>query len=264
MEANREQQFAEALEALLPGLAAGEDRAVRSARRLLGVLADRGPLSVRADATRIASGPDKTLRDGVDAIARALQSRNSASAVAPILIIEDDDLVSAAIAVHLAPLGREVLEARDLTTARRLLTQRSPAAVILDLQLRRGEDGRDLLVDHSVDTVFVVLSAMADDPTVRRECRALGARATLAKPVIAAPLLDTLQTLLTRASSFHAPDNAHVLSLLRSRAHLTDEDMIACAEGITDLTWEAAVRGHMDECDECREAYRRLLRKSSG
>ncbi|MCO4744974.1 MAG: response regulator [Proteobacteria bacterium] len=263
MQANREQQFAEALEALLPGLASGEAKAVRSARRLLGVLADRGPVSVRDDATRVAHGPDKTLRDGVDAIARALQSRNSASAAAPILIIEDDDLVSAAIGVHLAPLGREILEARDLSTARRMLAQRAPAAVILDLQLRQGEDGRDLLVDHSVDTVFVVLSAMADDPAVRRECRALGARATLAKPVVAAPLLEALQTLLTRASSFHAPDNAHVLSLLRHRTHLTDEDMAACAAGITDLTWEAAVRGHMDACDECREAYRRLLRETA-
>lgn len=260
MERSREQQFADALEALLPALATGEAKALRSARRLLSVLAQRGPHSLRQDAARMAVAPDKALHHGADAIARALQSRHAASAAAPILIVEDDDMVSAAIAIHLSPLGREVLEARDLRTARHVLVTRPPAAVILDLQLGRGEDGRDLLAEHSVDCPFVVLSSMGDDRAVQRECRALGALATLSKPVMPEALLTALSTLLTRSVAVHPPENSHVLSLLRHRTHCTEQDLDACAIGIGDLTWDAAVRGHLDACGECREAYRRLLR----
>lgn len=257
---NRDQQFGEALEALLPALTTGEVEAVRSARRLLGVLAERGPISLREDASRLCNAPDKALRNGTDAIARALRGRNTATAAAPILVIEDDELVSAALAIHLSELGREVLETPDLATARHLIATRSPAAVILDIMLQSDEDGRDLLATHGADTAFVVISAIADDPAVHQECRALGARATLAKPVMTDELISTMETLLTRASAVESPDNAHVLALLRHRTHLTEEDMAASSAGISDLSWDAAVRGHLDACDKCREAYYARLR----
>lgn len=257
VEIAREQQIADALEALLPVLGHGDAGAIRSVRRLLTLLAREGPGTLRTDAAHLLDAPDKALRDGATAIARQLRGRQLGKQLTPVLLVEDDDLVCAALAVHLAPLGREILIAHDLIAAERFL-QNPVGAVVLDLQLQGEEDGRDLLVAHGNELPFVVVSAIADRSAVQQECRALGARAVLPKPVFPQTLLESLQAVL-RDEAPPPPEDAHLVALFRHRAHLTEADLLALAEGISDLTWDAAVRTHLSACDQCRERRRRAL-----
>lgn len=235
---------------------------MRSTRRLLRMLSTRGPITLRMDALRLLEANPKVLRDGADAIARTLRGRTSGPLLSPVLIVEDDELVSAALAIHLAPLGRPIREVQTIAEA--VEAMEGPlGAVILDLQLTDEEDGRDLLATHASDVPFLVLSSIADRVEVQQECRALGARAVLPKPVMPQSLLDTMRTVLGMPPQ-SPPADEHIVGLLRHRDHATEDDLKALISGISDLTWDTAVRTHLLACDQCRDAHRTLIHAAEG
>ena len=64
--------------------------------------------------------------------------------MANLLVVEDDEVFSQLLSMHLEDLGHTPLVARDLAQARKLLSEITPDLVLLDQQLPDGF-GMDLL-----------------------------------------------------------------------------------------------------------------------
>ncbi|HEY6029188.1 MAG TPA: response regulator, partial [Gaiellaceae bacterium] len=106
-------------------------------------------------------------------------------AAAPVLVVEDDDRSRFALAELLAPLGEEVLLARDGGEAIALSREHEPAVVLLDVALP-GIDGfetaRLLKLDEGTRHLPIIfLTAHADGALIARGYEA-GAVDYLLKP----------------------------------------------------------------------------------
>jgi len=117
-----------------------------------------------------------------------------------VLVMDDDDMVRRVAGSMLARLGYEpVLSsegAEALATARRLVAEgKSLAAALLDLTVRSGQGGRDIvgqLRELCPPLPIIASSGYTDDPAMARPTQ-FGFSASLRKPF----LLSELSNLLT-------------------------------------------------------------------
>lgn len=118
-----------------------------------------------------------------------------------ILIVEDDELLRDAFKLLLEDAGYQVLEAGSADAALRLVIERLPALVVLDLGLpdRPGLDVvRAMRQDQDLkDTPVIALTGRVGE-SERRACLDAGCDRYLAKPVAPSDLLRELPTLLAR------------------------------------------------------------------
>ncbi len=115
-----------------------------------------------------------------------------------ILLVEDDEALSAILARHLRARGYTVHEAGSTEAARQILgTGVRPSAVILDINLP-GETGWSLLRDRTAlaaagDPPVLIASATAISP---RRLEEYGVAGYLPKPFPLETLLSTLERLI--------------------------------------------------------------------
>jgi CheY-like chemotaxis protein len=118
-----------------------------------------------------------------------------------ILIVEDDDLLRGAFKLLLEDAGYQVLEAGTAADALRLVSEKLPALVVLDLGLpdRPGLDVvRSMRQDPDLrDTPVVALTGRVGDEE-RRACLEAGCNRYLSKPVTPGQLLRELPELIRR------------------------------------------------------------------
>ncbi|WP_309085592.1 response regulator [Chelativorans sp.] len=112
-----------------------------------------------------------------------------------VLIVEDEALVAAGLELFLEDHGFEIVGwALDGAEAMSLVTRRRPDVALVDIQLRRGEDGielaRTLHEEHGISIVF--LTAQSDPATVER-AKSVRHRAYIRKPYDEADLLAAIR-----------------------------------------------------------------------
>jgi CheY-like chemotaxis protein len=118
----------------------------------------------------------------------------SASQPPLVVIVDDSELVTEALAALLDALGYRSATAHDVAGAVATARDLRPDALLLDLTLPDGE-GLDVLAALAADGTPVPLAIALtghDDPATAARCRAAGCRAVLVKPVRAADLVRTL------------------------------------------------------------------------
>ena len=116
-----------------------------------------------------------------------------------ILIVEDDELLRDAFRLLLEDAGYQVMEAGSAREALRLVTERLPAIVVLDLGLpdRPGLDVvRAMREDPDLQATPVVALTGRVGDREKQECLDAGCDRYLAKPVAPSDLLRELPTLL--------------------------------------------------------------------
>ncbi len=117
--------------------------------------------------------------------------------MADILIVEDDEVFSRLLSMHLEDLGHRPQVARDLAQARDLLDQFTPDAVLLDQQLPDGY-GMDLLkeIRGEKEAPPVIMVTGISDNTLVIEAMKAGAYDFVRKPMDELELDTTLENAL--------------------------------------------------------------------
>jgi CheY-like chemotaxis protein len=108
-----------------------------------------------------------------------------------ILVVEDNALVSGALRVLFEATGHRFSEAGTVAEALRVCTEDPPDVMFLDLRLPDG-DGLEIIARLRSKGVAMPLTAVLtgrDDPGLAAQCRALGCREVLLKPVAPRVLL---------------------------------------------------------------------------
>jgi chemotaxis protein histidine kinase CheA/CheY-like chemotaxis protein len=117
-----------------------------------------------------------------------------------VLVVDDSLSVRRAATRNLRSLGFEVDEAADGEQALGKLRHEPYRLILTDLEMPRM-DGFALLAElgrtGTLESTFVVVASTLTDPATRRRVEKLGARALLAKPVVAEELADVVGSLLT-------------------------------------------------------------------
>lgn len=112
-----------------------------------------------------------------------------------VLVVEDELLIAWELSDMLARLGHEVCGlAVDTGEALALATEHRPDLVLMDVMLRRGDDGitAAAAIQAAMPARVVFSTACANDPATRARMRAVGARGVLSKPVAVKELRRTL------------------------------------------------------------------------
>lgn len=115
------------------------------------------------------------------------------TAMAQILIVDDDKVMAEMLVQQLAIDHHEAVATHDVETALLLVAERSFDVVVSDIQMH-GQDGFSLLAevqDRRPDLPVVLISAFASDD-VRQRAQAEGAFAFLAKPFTVDQLLEAV------------------------------------------------------------------------
>ncbi|HBP22398.1 MAG TPA: sigma-54-dependent Fis family transcriptional regulator, partial [Planctomycetes bacterium] len=117
--------------------------------------------------------------------------------MARVLLIEDDAVVSIAVATAVEELGHEVESEPTAERGLRAAREAPPAVVLLDLHLP-GKDGLEVLPELLAIEPKPAVAVMTALPTAENamDALALGASAHLAKPVEAEELAELLDRLL--------------------------------------------------------------------
>ncbi|HIE53904.1 MAG TPA: sigma-54-dependent Fis family transcriptional regulator, partial [Chromatiaceae bacterium] len=117
--------------------------------------------------------------------------------MANILVVEDDEVFSRLLSMHLEDLGHTVFVARDLGQAHHLLTETTPDLVLLDQQLPDGL-GIDLLreIKADDDSPPVILVTGVSDNALVIEAMKAGAYDFVRKPMDELELDTTLANAL--------------------------------------------------------------------
>ena len=123
--------------------------------------------------------------------------------MADLLLIENDRRLGELLGWFLEQRGYTVRRAADFGQARTLLTERTPALVLSDLELG-SEDARDELPRLSAEGLLpptLVVSGYLDAPTVEALMQIPGVRGTLAKPFELEELETRIAELLSGAEA---------------------------------------------------------------
>ncbi len=117
--------------------------------------------------------------------------------MANLLVVEDDEVFSQLLSMHLEDLGHTPLVARDLAQARKLLSEITPDLVLLDQQLPDGF-GMDLLreIKAEKDAPPVIMVTGVSDNTLVIEAMKVGAYDFVRKPMDELELDTTLANAL--------------------------------------------------------------------
>ena len=101
-----------------------------------------------------------------------------------ILIVDDNTELCAILEEALAPLGHAVQTAADAASALRLITQRAPDVVLLDIDLPGLSGIAALPVIHAIaPTARIIMISGTNDDTIARRALAHGAFDYVVKPV---------------------------------------------------------------------------------
>ncbi|GAC1478378.1 MAG: hypothetical protein NVS1B4_22070 [Gemmatimonadaceae bacterium] len=117
-----------------------------------------------------------------------------------VLVVEDSELASGAIALLLREAGNDVRVAASVLAAVAACRERRPDVMLLDLTLPDG-DGLDVLALAAAEGVSPSHTAALtgrDDPSVVRRCLEAGCIAVLTKPV---PIRDLVRNVAQWAST---------------------------------------------------------------
>ncbi len=108
-----------------------------------------------------------------------------------ILLVEDSELVSAALRILFEESGYHVTVAASVADAIHAACASVPDVMLLDLGLpdADGLSVLEALSDRGVDLPVTVALTGTDDPVVRARCIAVGCREVLLKPVPARELV---------------------------------------------------------------------------
>jgi signal transduction histidine kinase/CheY-like chemotaxis protein len=131
----------------------------------------------------------------------ALEARSLDPARAPVLVVEDDRKTIFIYEKFLAMAGFQVVPARDTQSARRLLAELRPAAIVLDIMLD-GESSWSFLSELKQDPRTADIPVLVVTVTSREQkARALGADEFWLKPVDQDRLLRKLRSLQLRGAT---------------------------------------------------------------
>ena len=113
-----------------------------------------------------------------------------------ILVVEDHDQARRMLALTLERAGFEVIQTALGKSALRMVRDRAPDAVLLDVQLSEGPDGFEICQriksGANSKNVFVVLISGLSDPTSFERARRAGSNAFLVKPFRISRLIEIL------------------------------------------------------------------------
>jgi len=112
---------------------------------------------------------------------------------ATIVVIDDDEMIRELVRLHLLNAGYEVLLAEDAVAAGRLIVEKSPTLILIDVNMPYM-DGYEFTAalradPHTRDIPVVFITA---DEDVAQRSKQLGAVAYLSKPVRADRLLEVV------------------------------------------------------------------------
>jgi signal transduction histidine kinase/CheY-like chemotaxis protein len=113
----------------------------------------------------------------------------------PLLVVEDDAADAFALERMLAASRYQVVRARSIAQARRLLEQLRPAAIILDVVLRGDEIWRFIVQLRQQDETCAVPIIVSSSTGDEQKALHLGADAYLGKPIDPEKVVDTLERL---------------------------------------------------------------------
>jgi len=116
---------------------------------------------------------------------------------APILIVDDDNLVRLGIRMTLEDAGfRNLQVARTGSTAIKMALQHHPAVVLMDVRLGNGMDGieaaRRICQEHPCKVIFLTGS---NETATRLRIEATAPAGVLVKPILPQHLIGAIQSL---------------------------------------------------------------------
>lgn len=159
-----------------------------------------------------------------------------------ILVVDDDRLVLATVVHGLADAGFDIIDADNGDDAILLAREHRPDLALLDIRMD-GMSGFDVAryLRDALQVPFVFLSAFSDEATLA-QIRALGALASLVKPLDIAQIIPAVEQALAqvrsqRDAALQPPESVPVAAVTRvpAEAPATPEpldDMVAIAVGI--------------------------------
>jgi CheY-like chemotaxis protein len=119
---------------------------------------------------------------------------------APILVVDDDNLVRLGIRMTLEDAGfRNVQVAKTGATAIEMALQHHPVLILMDVRLGSGIDGVEAVQQirrtYDCDVIFLTGS---NEPATRLRVEATSPAGVLVKPILPEHLIDALQSLQDR------------------------------------------------------------------
>ena len=119
----------------------------------------------------------------------------SAAKTRLVLIVDDDEMIRRLVRTVLEADDFEVVEAKDGDEALRVVDDRNPAVVVLDIMMP-GLNGVEVCRQLDHDHVKVIILTARDDADLAEECMKAGADAFLTKPFSSIQLLDLVEEML--------------------------------------------------------------------
>lgn len=113
-----------------------------------------------------------------------------------VLIVDDDEMIRRLVRTVLEADDFEVIEAKDGQESLRVIADKAPAVVVLDVMMP-GLNGVDVCRQLDHDNVKVIILTARDDADLAEQCMDAGADAFLTKPFSSIQLLDLVEDLLT-------------------------------------------------------------------
>ncbi|MGR6807309.1 ANTAR domain-containing response regulator [Sphaerotilus natans] len=159
-----------------------------------------------------------------------------------ILVVDDDRLVLATVVHGLADAGFDIIDADNGDDAILLAREHRPDLALLDIRMD-GMSGFDVAryLRDALQVPFVFLSAFSDEATLA-QIRALGALASLVKPLDIAQIIPAVEQALAqvrsqRDAALQPPESVPVAAVTRVPAEAPAapeplDDMVAIAVGI--------------------------------
>ena len=114
-----------------------------------------------------------------------------------ILVVDDDESICDVIALILSEEGYEVTSARDGARALRLIAERPPALILLDLSIADRSAEELVAAYRQVASEAASIIVVSGNANVEQRAEAVSADAFLTKPFDLAILLDTVQAILS-------------------------------------------------------------------
>jgi DNA-binding response OmpR family regulator len=119
----------------------------------------------------------------------------SAAKTPLVLVVDDDEMIRRLVRTVLEADDFEVIEAKDGDEALRVVSDRHPAVVVLDIMMP-GLNGVEVCRQLDHDHVKVIILTARDDAELAEECMKAGADAFLTKPFSSIQLLDLVEEML--------------------------------------------------------------------
>jgi len=116
-----------------------------------------------------------------------------------VLLIDDEETLLKNIGDFLKVMGYSVFTSSNSTDGLELLRNHSPDLLLLDLHLKEGLTGMQVLKAAKMlkpDLKVIVLSGFGEEEDTKNSCISLGASAFLGKPTSLKSLSETIKNLL--------------------------------------------------------------------